>query len=615
MDVSDPTTALREIFGYEEFRSGQLEVIETVLEGDDLLAIMPTGAGKSLCYQLPACMMEGTALVVSPLIALMQDQLEGLREHGVDASLVNSSITHRQRRRRIQKFQKGAFDLLYVAPERFRSDKFVEAARRADVSLLAIDEAHCISHWGHDFRPDYLALGDARELLGEPPVLGLTATATRQVQQDILEQLGIGDAEVIVGGFERPNLHFEVHEAAGERSKMSRLEQVVERDPSASRVVYCATRKQVADVTEGLDERGIVVDAYHGGLSDQQRRRTQERFMAGDIPVLVATNAFGMGVDKSDIRSIVHYNMPGSLEAYYQEAGRAGRDGEPAHCLMLYQPSDRGIHDFFTENSYPESTIIEGVWRVVSDEGMGRHEMSPEQIAEHVSRKGGGTSVHPWAVETSLKHLKKGGHLDFEWRGSRHFVEVKDRSRMRDLRVDWQRLKEQREVSEEHLEDVVRYASGSGCRASFLLHYFGASPSFGDQCGRCDNCLGEPIELAEAGREPICEAPPDTVVRKLLSAVARAPDRPSPVDLASMLRGSEADPLRDRGYDDLSTHGLLADLPQHALVHIVEQCLEADLLADADPGLQLTEPGIEVMKGDTSVPRTLAEDIGRFTTA
>jgi len=603
--------ALTEIFGYEEFRSGQREVIEAVLAGDDLLAIMPTGAGKSLCYQLPACLVEGTALVVSPLIALMQDQLESLRAHGVDASLINSSLSRRQRRRRIDELREGAFDLLYIAPERFGSDPFLEAVAEADISLLAIDEAHCISHWGHDFRPDYLALSNARELLGEPPVLALTATATNQVRRDILEQLGLADADIVLGGFERPNLRFEVFEAAGERAKVDRIEQVVARDPSASTVVYCATRRQVDDVSAGLRERDIVAGTYHGGMSSERRHRTQDRFMAGDLPVLVATNAFGMGVDKPDIRTIVHYNMPGSLEAYYQEAGRAGRDGEPAHCLLLYQPSDRGIHEFFIENSYPESAIIEGVWRIVSGEGIGEHELSPEQIAEHVSRKGGGTHVHPWAVETSLTHLEEGGHLSCEWRGSRHVVEVKDRARLRDLRVDWQRIKEQRRVNEDHLDDVVNYATGRGCRTSFLLHYFGATPSFGDQCGRCDNCIDRRVELSAPDRaDRAFGDPPETVVRKVLSAVARAPDRASRLDVAAMLRGSEAERLVEAGYPELSTYGLLSAASQHALVRAAEACIGAELVVDSErAGLQLTDIGVDVMTGELEVPAGLKNDV------
>jgi len=608
--VSDnPKTALRELFGYEEFRPTQREVIDQVLDGEDLLAIMPTGSGKSLCYQLPACMMEGTALVVSPLIALMEDQLDGLRDHGIPATVVHSGLGRRERNGRVREMAEGAYDVVYVAPERFQSDRFAEAASSTDFSLLAVDEAHCISQWGHDFRPDYLQLGEARELLGGPTVLGLTATATRRVRQDIVEQLGVPEADIVIGGFERPNLHFEVYRAPGERAKIERLEEVLEPRPDASTVVYCATRRQVEDVADKLRGRSFVAGTYHAGLSDRRRRETQDAFMAGDLPVLVATNAFGMGVDKPDIRAIVHYNVTGSLEAYYQQAGRAGRDGEAAHCMLLYDPSDRDIHDFFIENSYPETTIIEAVWRVLSDEGLGEHEMSPEQIAEHVSRRAPGTNVHPWAVETSLEKLHEGGHLDFGWEGNRHRVTVRDQSRARDLRVDWERIQKQRKVANSQLEDVVTYAQGSSCRSAYLLHYFGTSPSFGDQCGRCDNCLGEPVRvLREASDRAEPTDPPETVVRKILSGVARTHAAGTEIEVAAMLRGSTSERVCRKNFDALSTHGILSDRSQHALVQALRECREAELVA-GDEKLRLTEVGAEVMKGDEAMPETLVRAI------
>lgn len=606
----EPDSALREVFGYEEFRPSQRRVIDGVLEGSDLLTIMPTGSGKSLCYQLPAVLLDGTVLVVSPLIALMSDQLEGLRDKGVAATLINSSLSRRERRRRTEAMTTGEYDVVYVAPERFRSDRFSTAIESADVALLAVDEAHCISQWGHDFRPDYLALGEARERLGEPTVLGLTATATRRVRRDIVDQLGVPEAEIVVGGFERPNLHFEVSDAIGERAKMERLTALLDRRPSASSVVYCATRRQVDDVAEQLKNRDFVVGAYHAGLSQRRRNRIQEAFMADDLPILVATNAFGMGVDKSDIRSIFHYNVTGSLEAYYQQAGRAGRDGDPAHCMLLYDPSDRGIHDFFIDNSHPKKEVVQALWRVLSDEGVGRHELSPELLAEHVSRKGGGFDVHRWAIETSLKLLRKGGHVTFEWRNNRHWVEVLDRSRIRDLRVDWQRLEQRRDVAEEQLEDVLTYARGSGCRTSYLLHYFGASPSFGDQCGRCDNCRGKPLEPSVSNHRDEPADSPRTIVQKILSGAARARGSATLLPLASMLRGSKGSYLEGSIPTDVSTHGILGWMSQHELVQMIRSCIEADLLVrKRDKQLALTERGVEVMKGEAPVPPSLEQRI------
>ena len=542
LPVSTPEEALEEVFGYPSFRPSQRDVIGKVVDGDDVLAIMPTGSGKSLCFQLPACLTEtGTVLVVSPLIALMQDQLEGLEAVGLPATLINSSLSRRERRRRIDAMARGTYRLVYVAPERFRSDRFREAIESTDVSLLAIDEAHCISQWGHDFRPDYLALEEAREMLGSPPVLAVTATATKQVQKDILDQLGLDEADVVVGGFERPNLYFDVRRATGKRDKIDQLVDLLERAPSESSVVYCATRRQVERVADELDAEDFVCGAYHAGMSDQKRRVTQEAFMAGDLPVLVATNAFGMGVDKPDIRSIVHYNIPGSLEAYYQEAGRAGRDGEPAHCSMLYDPADRDIHDFFIENSYPKKTTIQAIWRELRGHGTGRHEIGPEQLAENLESSSlGPDRLHEWAVESSLELLKRGGHLDFGYRGGRPWVEVHDRVQIRQLRVDWESLERQREVEERQLEDVVTYASGQRCRKDHLIRYFGATPDFGNECDTCDVCDEDGVPTFErVGASPSDD--PETVVRKMLSGVARTHDEATELDVAAMLRGSPSD--------------------------------------------------------------------------
>ncbi len=606
--ADSPEDALQNIFGYESFRPAQREIIDAVGEGKDQLAIMPTGSGKSLCYQLPACLLDKTVLVVSPLIALMEDQLAGLQSLDIPSTVINSNMSRRERNRRIDGMISGRFRIVYVAPERFRSDRFLEAAQSANIGLLAIDEAHCISHWGHDFRPDYLALGDVRDELDEPPVLALTATATRQVRQDILDQLGLEDAEVVIGGFERPNLFFDVHQTAGDKRKMEKAVEVLEARHGESAVVYCATRRQVEDVSQGLEDAGLVVGAYHAGLSGRRRSETQDAFMAGDLPVLVATNAFGMGVDKPDIRTIIHYNITGSLEAYYQEAGRAGRDGDPAHCLMLYDSSDRGIHDFFIENSYPEPSVVEAVWREVAREGMGRHEIGPDQIAENISRSGRGVNVHSWAVETSLKLLRKAGHLDFGWQQDRPYVEVKDRSRKRDLRVDWDRLRQQREVNEKHLDDVINYAKGKGCRQAYMLHYFGASPSFGDQCGRCDACGERAESMMHPPERGHFDDGPETVLRKALSAVARTRENAGVVTVAALLRGSESEAIQNRGFDDLSTWGALETLTQVELVDLLRHSVDRDYLRQAADGqLGLTDAGVAIMSGRESVPPNTIE--------
>lgn len=349
-------------FGLREFRSGQEDVIRTVLSGRDCLCVMPTGGGKSLCYQLPALALNGLTLVVSPLIALMKDQVDQLMARNIPVTFINSTLPLAEQGRRLDEIAGGAYRLAYVVPERFRSRRFLEAVAQADLKLLAIDEAHCISQWGHDFRPDYARLGQFRKRLGNPTTIALTATATDAVRRDIVEQLDLDDPAVFITGFARPNLFYEVSIADSGRAKIESLEAFLARNPGSG-IIYASTRKKAEEVAEVLRSRGGRKAAvYHAGLQPDERKRTQDAFMSGRIDIIVATNAFGMGVDKPDVRFVVHYNMPGTLEAYYQEAGRAGRDGKPSRCLLLYQASDRYIQEYFIENSYPGRDAIRAVY-------------------------------------------------------------------------------------------------------------------------------------------------------------------------------------------------------------------------------------------------------------
>jgi ATP-dependent DNA helicase RecQ len=602
----DVQAALKEHFGFDDFRPGQRDIVEAVLAGHDVLAVMPTGSGKSLCYQLPACMLDGTALVISPLIALMKDQVDALAEFGVAATLINSSIAYAEQQERLRKMARGEYDLVYVAPERFRNDAFRRALSEAKVGLIAVDEAHCISQWGHDFRPDYLDIGDIRAEVGHPVMMALTATATTLVQRDILDQLGMDDAEVIVSGFERPNLFYEVVETIGQQEKIGRIEKLLNHRRGESVVVYCATRRQVGEVSRSLESRGWLAAGYHAGLSDRQRASIQDAFMAGDLPVLVATNAFGMGVDKSDVRAIVHYNIPGSLEAYYQEAGRAGRDGEPAECVVLYNSRDAGIHEFFTENSFPQKEIVERVWLLLFKRGMGRHELGAEQICDHLNRAGHSRRIHPWAVETALRLLEGGGHLRTGTDAGYEWVEVVDRARLRDLRVDWDKLASQRKLGKRQLEDVEMYATGRGCRQTYLLNYFNSRPSYKGGCGHCDSCCGRPdyARSPDGMISPIdAEDSAETIVRKILSGVARARQHATPVRVAAMLRGSRSVELRRMGLSKMSTYGILEYMNQQDLVDLLDDCVEEGLVESARrKRIALTDAGVEVMKGAASVP-------------
>lgn len=336
-------------FGYDAFRPGQEAVVSALLSGRDVLAVMPTGAGKSVCYQVPAVVMEGMALVVSPLVSLMADQVRAVQEAGIRGAYLNSTLAPGQQAEVLRRAAEGAYDLMYVAPERLADPRFAEFARTARLALIAVDEAHCVSQWGQDFRPSYLSIGQfIAELPVRPPVAALTATATDLVRRDIVRLLGLRDAACAVTGFDRPNLRFAV-ERREPKQKLARLDAFIDERRAESGIVYCAKRATVEEVCDHLRERGIAATRYHAGLTAEERKRNQRAFVNDTAPVMVATNAFGMGIDKSNVSYVVHYNMPGSVEAYYQEAGRAGRDGSPAECLLLWCDGDIATGRFFIE--------------------------------------------------------------------------------------------------------------------------------------------------------------------------------------------------------------------------------------------------------------------------
>ena len=336
-------------FGYDAFRPGQEAVVSALLSGRDVLAVMPTGAGKSVCYQVPAVVMEGMALVVSPLVSLMADQVRAVQEAGIRGAYLNSTLAPGQQAEVLRRAAEGAYDLMYVAPERLADPRFAEFARTARLALIAVDEAHCVSQWGQDFRPSYLSIGQfIAELPVRPPVAALTATATDLVRRDIVRLLGLRDAACTVTGFDRPNLRFAV-ERREPKQKLACLDAFIDERRAESGIVYCAKRATVEEVCDHLRERGIAATRYHAGLTAEERERNQRAFVNDTAPVMVATNAFGMGIDKSSVSYVVHYNMPGSVEAYYQEAGRAGRDGSPAECLLLWCDGDIATGRFFIE--------------------------------------------------------------------------------------------------------------------------------------------------------------------------------------------------------------------------------------------------------------------------
>ncbi|AKU92150.1 RecQ family ATP-dependent DNA helicase [Vulgatibacter incomptus] len=466
--------ALERHFGFAGFRPGQEAVVRSVLAGKPTVAVMPTGAGKSLCYQLPALLLPGTALIVSPLVALMKDQVDSLSARGIPATFINSSIDDAEKARRLDAVRRGAFKLVYVAPERFRSAAFVEAIREIEISLYAVDEAHCISQWGHDFRPDYTRLGQVRWVLRPPRTLALTATATPEVRDDIVRVLRLKDPKVSVAGFDRPNLFFEVAKVANEHEKLGRI---VRSCRDGGGVVYCATRRDVEKVAGMLDGRGIRSFAYHAGMGDDDRRRIQDAFMAQDDAVVCATNAFGMGVDKPTIRFVAHFAIPKAIEAYYQEAGRAGRDGRPARAVLLFNHADVYLQERLVEANHPSAAMVRDVWKHLRTMGDGELPIGERQVAAAVS-------ASPLQVGSAIKHLERAGHLQ---RSARGLVVLEPGLEDDELRVDFDGIAARRQRELQMVRRMSSYAYHEGCRRSYLLHYFGDEPV---PCSGCDVCNG-----------------------------------------------------------------------------------------------------------------------------
>lgn len=397
--------ALKAAFGYDDFRPGQSKAIESVLSGRDTLVVLPTGGGKSVCYQIPALILPGLTVVVSPLISLMKDQVDALEARNLPAAFVNSTLTSSQVADRLNRAARGEIRLLYLAPERFDFGNIAGRLKDIGVSLLAIDEAHCISQWGHDFRPSYLRVADARLRIGSPPTVALTATATPEVRDDICRQLALTNPETIITGFDRTNLTYHVLPARNDSDKDDLLVETL-RDHEGLAVVYASTRKSVDRISFLLEQRGISAAGYHAGLDDSHRREVQEAFMTESIRAIVATNAFGMGIDKPNVRVVIHHSMPGTLEAYYQEAGRAGRDGRHSDVFLLHSFPDRFTHEFFIRGSYPERKVVEDVYS-----GFARHARkgvqlpsSPEELVPLVNGK-----INPREIESVLRILTRAG--------------------------------------------------------------------------------------------------------------------------------------------------------------------------------------------------------------
>jgi ATP-dependent DNA helicase RecQ len=616
--LPDPITSLHEHFGFDSFREGQREVIESILAGKDAVVVMPTGSGKSLCYQLPAMILEGVTLVVSPLIALMKDQVDALRARGLPATFINSSIPEPEQRARIESLRRREHKLVYIAPERFRSSRFNAALQSIPISLFAVDEAHCISTWGHDFRPDYLRLRHVIRSLGKIRTLALTATATPYVRSDIIQQLGLERPQTFVSGFDRPNLRIEVVHTEKEREKITRIKRLAE-SHEGSGIVYTSTRKAVEQVGRELKKAGLRVTTYHAGMSDAVRARAQEDFMSGRTQMIVATNAFGMGIDKRDIRFVAHYQMPGSIEAYYQEIGRAGRDGLPSTCVLLFNYADKNTHDFFIEGSYPELPLIKDVYNALVGTELKQIQLSTSEIAYLCGHK------NEMAIQSALYLLERAGHIERtaanraeNGRRMSRTILIRDASPMVPLRVDPRQVAGRADLEKRKLRELIEFCYTEKCYRAHILNYFG-DRHHPRECGTCGNCSPStdraiPKSAPVSAPDLTPRIPSDDQllrVRKILACAKRMNGRFGKKLLAGTLRGSAAKQIVKARLNELSTYGLLRDMAHDELELYIDALIAAGCLKVVGkqyPTISTTELGDRVMREQAQVELSLATD-------
>ncbi|MBI5293113.1 MAG: RecQ family ATP-dependent DNA helicase [Chloroflexi bacterium] len=586
----DLSLALRQHFGFPAFRSGQEAALGHVLAGRDTLVVMPTGAGKSLIYQLAALLLSGTALVISPLVALMKDQIDGLTRRNIAATFINSSLDAAEQARRLRAVADGQYRIVLVAPERLRSRPFREAIGRISLSLLAVDEAHCLSQWGHDFRPDYLHIAESRRELKAPVTLALTATATPRVQDDIIHLLGLPHAERLITGFNRPNLTLEVFSAPDVKAKLNLVRDFLAQAEGAG-IIYTGTRRDAEEVAEFIrDVCGLEARYYHGALDAAARAETQEAFMAGDLPLIVATNAFGMGIDRPDVRFVLHYTVPGTLEAYYQEAGRAGRDGLPARAVLLYSSRDTSLHEFFIENDSPSA-----------DELRAAHSFASGPVKEF--------ALEELERATGLPQTK--ARVALEQLEAAHALRRAPDEAYGVLRVEALPLSDsvlqkiaaqvagRREHKRHQLKIMVDYAETNICRRRALLDHFGdTGTAEAPLC--CDNCLTRLDAASSSLRR--AESQSERAALIVLDTIAHLKWEVGKGKLAKILKGSTEQEMAL--YKQARNYAKFAVLRLYEIESLVGQLIDAGHIKQVGsrlPTLKLTPKGESALQARAAI--------------
>jgi len=607
-------SSLHTHFGFDSFRAGQEEAIASLLNRQHTLAIMPTGAGKSLIYQFAAILLGAdvkpapTALVISPLIALMKDQVDALNRKGIPATFINSAIPLPEQQQRLTLIAQGQYRLVYVAPERLRNVTFLRSLQsltpstslRAGLSLLAVDEAHCISEWGHDFRPDYLHIAEARRQLGNPLTVALTATATPKVQSDIIRLLGLPDStKRIVTGFNRPNLTLEVKYTADPEAKFRALSEMCSANSlfaQGATLIYTGTRRDAEEVAEFVRVVcKLQAEYYHAGLLAEDRARIQERFINGSTPVIVATNAFGMGIDRADVRQVIHYSLPGSLEAYYQEAGRAGRDGLPARVVLLYDPQDRALQEFFIQSGIVSPEELQLLYRA-----LGNADGEIWMTSDDFSRR---TDLHQVKVKVGLAELERVGALE-------HLGDDNVRMLLRKGKWDPLAVQQAARRSEQHtahrfeqLDHMIHYAETNACRRRAVLKHFGdtASPDAPVCCDNCETRKSMP-EGAAGNVEQMSHAERAALV--ILDCIRRVKIKVGKTKLAQILHGSKAQDITTFHHDKNVYYGRMAVVKQSDIEGLIEQLVEMKcikVIGGEYPILALTPRGENAIQQKESI--------------